>query len=107
MTSTKKTFQSIQLGSQEVNVAQADFNYYCADGKRSMFYFFSVPLKNPEKKIWCNRMGKVVTKVWKPSVMFAQFIIIPNGINTKYRSAQRPNFQKKLYFVSEQLTGTL
>ena len=48
-----------------------------------MFHFFSVPLKNPEKTIWCNKMGKVVTKVWKPSVMFTQFIIIPNGINTK------------------------
>ena len=49
--------------------------YYCADGKRSMFHFFSVPLKNSEKTIWCYKMGKVVTKVWKPSVMFTQLII--------------------------------
>ena len=49
-----------------------------------MFHFFTVPLKNPEKAIWCNKMGKVVTKVWKPSVMFTQFIIISNGIKTKY-----------------------
>ena len=60
MTSTKKTFQSIKRRSQEVNVVQADLNAiltsaktvndFCADGKRSMFHFFSVPLKNPEKR---------------------------------------------------------
>ena len=25
-----------------------------------------------------------MTEVWKPSVMFTQFIIIPNGVKTKY-----------------------
>ena len=27
-----------------------------------MFHFFSVPLKNPEKTIWCNKLGKVEGK---------------------------------------------
>ena len=38
-------------------------SYYSADDKRSMFHFFSVPLKTPEKTIWCNKMGKVEGKV--------------------------------------------
>ena len=32
---------------------------YTPLGTRSQFHFFQVPLKSPQKTIWCNRMGKV------------------------------------------------
>ena len=71
VTLTKKTFQSIQGISHEVNVAQVDFHacmlckcqnsYYSADGKRSIISSVSSS-KNREKTIWCNKMGKVKEK---------------------------------------------
>ena len=34
--------------------------------------------------MWCNKMGKVVTKVWKPSVMFTQFLMV-STLNMVFR----------------------
>ena len=81
---TKKPRSQRRTSGLQCSFNECQNGYYCADGKRSMFHFFTVPLKNPEKAIWCNKMGKVVTNVWKPSIMFTQFIMIPNGIKTKY-----------------------
>ena len=52
--------------------------------------------------MWCNKMGKVVTKVWKHSVMFTQFLIIPNVIYTKYGLSHviLRNFNSSLVFSS-------
>ena len=69
---TKKPRSQRRTSGLQCSFYECQNGYYCADGKRSMFHFFSVPLKNPEKTIWCNKMGKVLTKVWKPSVMFTQ-----------------------------------
>ena len=32
------------------------------DGQRTPFHFFKVPLANPIKRAWCNRMGKMEGK---------------------------------------------
>ena len=32
---------------------------YLKDGQRSRFPFFKMPMNNPLKNIWCNRIGKM------------------------------------------------
>ena len=59
---TKKPRSQRRTSGLQCSFNECQNGYYCADGKRSMFHFFTVPLKNPDKAIWCNKMGKVVTK---------------------------------------------
>ena len=31
---------------------------FYSNGRRTSFHFFKMPLKSPQKTLWCNRMGK-------------------------------------------------
>ncbi|KAK2563984.1 hypothetical protein P5673_012188 [Acropora cervicornis] len=49
---TKKPRSQRRTSGLQCSFNECQNGYYCADGKRSMFHFFSVPLNSPEKTIW-------------------------------------------------------
>ena len=59
---TKKPRCQCRTSGLQCSFYECQNGYFCADGKRSMFHFFRVPLKNPQKTIWCNKLGKVEGK---------------------------------------------
>jgi len=105
MTSTKKIYQSLQRRSQEVNVAQVDFNVVFTSAKTGIILLtarepYLIPLKNPEKTIWCNKMGKVEgkdgfrvtknTKVCHVHFKNEDVLKVPGGSRWKLREGSRP-----------------
>ena len=76
-----------------------------------MFHFFSVPLKNPEKTIWCNKMRKVEGSVTKNTkVRHAHFnnedvLKVPGESRWKLREDAKPI--KELFDTSNEAKTTV
>mgnify|MGYP000223533919 CR=1 FL=1 len=119
MTLTKKTFQSTQRRSQEVNVVQGDFHAVFTSAKTVIIVLtareacFISSVKNPEKTIWCNKLGKVegkdgfrVTKNTK--VCHAHFnnedvLKVPGGYRWNLREDAKPI--KDIYYMASSASG--
>ena len=57
---TKKPRSQRRTSGLQCSFYESQNGYYCADGKRSMFHFFSVPLENRGKANFLSKTKQVV-----------------------------------------------